>query len=248
MNSLVKKSIGTLAFLGVIVGAVAISVPTDARAQFINTVFGLVADGVVLDIDSDSITIGTAGTDPIVMAITSRTRIIRGPIEDGDTVKVTARVRGGEIQARIIKKTGMGPGYGFEGDRVIVSKAKVIDKGPDYFVVQSSATNIAFSLTSKTRFFRGNFPSLEEGDWVKVIGEDGGDIFLARYVFIQQHGKKKYGYGYEKDDDEEMEEMEEDEEEYGGENYEAEDDDGGDYVGRPQSPRAPRAPRQPRNR
>lgn len=196
MSTLVKKSIGTFVFLGLIFSAVAFTVPADARAQFINSMFGLVADGVVAEIDGDSLVLLTSGAEPIEMAITYRTRIVRGPVEAGDQVKVTARVRNGETTALVIKKTGTGPGYGHAGDRVLVSKAKVVSKDGDSFTVESSVGVITFEVTASTRFYRTSFSNLEEGDWVKVIGEDSGDAFVARLVLGERKHRYSYRYGH----------------------------------------------------
>ena len=191
MQIVFKKIIGTFALLAIVMGGVAIAVPSDARADFINTLFGLNVDGIVGEIDDSMLVLYTNGSDPLYIYLNYRTNIVRGPIHPGDSVKVVARVSGdGHITARLVKKTDDGQ-YGISGP-VIVREAKFLYKTDDYFVVKNNLGEIRFTYTPSTRFIRATLHDLQEGDHVRVTGRDNGTEFVARLVIAEKRVKGYY--------------------------------------------------------
>jgi hypothetical protein len=182
-----KKTIGTLALVAVLAGGVFAVSPADARATFIDSFFNVVIDGVAGDVSGSSMTLFTSGTEPIQVQITGRTRIVRGPIQSGDQVKVTAKVRNGVVTASVIKVTGEGPSYGTRGDKVVVDKALVVSRTHDSFTVESNGIVSTFRVTNATRFFKRTQAQLKVGDEVQVIGTDTGRGFVAKIVYVKNY-------------------------------------------------------------
>ena len=250
MSLISKKIAGTLFLLAVIAGGSFAAMPEEVRATFINSIFGLNVDGIVDQINDSMLILLTNGSEPLYINISNRTRIINGPVQPGDQVKVIARISGnGNITARIIRRANEGQ-YGTKGDPVIVQKANVVSKGDDFLVVESNVGEITFAITPRTRFVRKSFEHLEPGDMVRVIGRDSGSEFVARLV-ISRHGRWGHGSGGRYDSkhySHEYEHYNDDYDEY--EEYMEQLEEDVDYS-RPErptrEPRAPRAPREPRN-
>lgn len=198
----IKKVIGTLALVALLVGGVVAAAPADARATFIDSIFSMTVDGVAGDVSATSLTLFTSGTEPIDIVINNRTHISRGPVETGDQVRVIAKVRNGVVTATLIKVTGTGPSYGTRGDAVVVDNATVRSKTADSFTVESNGAVSTFKVTNATRFFKKTFAQLRVGDEVQVIGRDTGSEFVAKIVHVKKSFQRNdHGDRNDRDDD-----------------------------------------------
>lgn len=183
-----KKLIGTSILLVTIIGTLLLGASL-TQARFRDSLLSIRADGTVDDVDTDSITILTNGSDPITFAITDDTNFLGqtdlSDIDPGDFVRVRGRRTNGSYEARSIKLQEDETAYGQAGENVYVREGAVVAKGSDNFTINNGVVDITFQLTPDTRFIGINFPFLEIGDNVRVRGEDTGTSFIAESVRLK---------------------------------------------------------------
>lgn len=188
-----KKMIGSAVF-ALLIGAMTLSTSASVKALFVDTSKILNMDAAVVSVGSSSLVVDTAGTPNITVDVNGKTVFTGGAsmgvIAPGDTVHITAKTtEGGDVLALVIRKTGIGYGYGLGGKDVVVTDAEVIGKTADTFTVKTDSTTVTFKVLASTIFNNGNFLTLKIGDKVLVDGEQTSTEFIANSVVVKSNNK-----------------------------------------------------------
>lgn len=187
MNKLYRnKLIGTSVFVLMLTGIILAGF-SFAEAKFISNKSTINIDGVVAGVSTNTLTILTSGSSAITFEVDNKTKFSFGldlnDLEVGDQVNVLGKISTSAYPAaKLVKKWGMGPGYGTTGDNVTVSNAVVAGKTIDTLTVDNGIILITFQILAATDFVGKSWAELENGDTVNVFGEDAGTGFVARMV------------------------------------------------------------------
>jgi hypothetical protein len=184
-----KKLIGTIAVAFVLAVGV-FGTAKAAQAYFLSAGNALIFDGTVGTVGTNSVTVYTTSTTPIVVDVTKRTMFSGGgdlgSLTPGEQLKIVASRRGGVLTATVINAEGGVSGYGSTGDPVVVTSAVVVSTSTGSFTVSNNGVDITFMVSSATRFFNTSLAQLTPGEHLVVIGQDTGSSatgFVAQDVF-----------------------------------------------------------------
>jgi len=191
---IIRKKMAGTAIIALFVMGLALSTSSVVQALFINTKTDFIVDGVVASVGTNRVTIFTAGDPNVTIDTDSNTifvpaGLLLGDLVSGDVISITAETRLGDTPlARLIEFVGNGPGYGTQGDSVLVTNAVVTNKTAETFTVNTGSAIVSFKVSLGTNFiYSGSilgFADLDIGNKVFVQGEDNTTEFIANTVII----------------------------------------------------------------